>query len=194
MTDWRSIEDSAAYGQQLLRGDRVLLRPLHEDDLATLTGWWADPELALLQQDVVQPRPDAPVEEMFRGWSSNSQPGSAGFSVAALDSGELLGHTALYGASARNRSATLAIIIGPEHTGRGYGSDAVEVLVRYGFDEMGLHRIELRTRAYNSRALAAYSNVGFVEEGRRREAAFHAGTFHDDVLMSLLEQEWRSRG
>lgn len=193
MAHWQSIEDSAAYARHLLRGDNVVLRPLREDDLPILEGWWADTELSLLRQGVVQPQPAGRAAEMFRQWSVNTDPGSAGFSVAEHSSGELLGHVSLYVADVRSRSAMLAIIIGPGHAGRGYGSDALEVLMRYGFEEMGLHRIELRTWAFNDRALATYSKAGFVEEGRRREAVHHAGSFHDEVLMGLLEQEWRAR-
>ena len=98
----------------------------------------------------------------------------------------------LYGADVRTRSATLAAMIGREHLGRGYGSDAVRVLVRYGFQETGLHRIELATAAFNDRALATYRAAGFVEEGRRRQVCFHDGRFHDEVLMSLLAAEWRT--
>jgi RimJ/RimL family protein N-acetyltransferase len=63
-------------------------------------------------------------------------------------------------------------------------------MVRYGFQELGLNRIELGVWAFNDRAIAAYRKVGFVEEGRRRQMTFHAGQFHDEVLMSILRSEW----
>lgn len=63
-------------------------------------------------------------------------------------------------------------------------------MVRYGFEEMGLNRIGLGVWAYNDRAIATYRKIGFVDEGRRRQVVFHAGRFHDEVLMSLLRSEW----
>jgi len=73
--------------------------------------------------------------------------------------------------------------------GRGFGTDATRLAVRYGFREMGLHRIELHVLAYNERALAAYQRVGFVVEGRRRDAVFHDGRWHDEVLMAVLRSD-----
>jgi RimJ/RimL family protein N-acetyltransferase len=65
-------------------------------------------------------------------------------------------------------------------------------MMRYGFAEMGLHRIELAVFAYNTRAQALYRSLGFTEEGRRREVVLHDGIFHDEIVMSILEDEWRT--
>ncbi|HQE20210.1 MAG TPA: GNAT family protein, partial [Aggregatilineales bacterium] len=76
---------------------------------------------------------------------------------------------------------------------RGYGSDAVCVLLRFGFDELNLHRIELGVFDSNQRGIRAYEKAGFVEEGRRREVLWREGRYHDMILMSILEDEWRAR-
>lgn len=192
MTDWTSVDDATAYAHDLLAGDRVRLRPLSEADLPDLETWWAEPTLAVLQQDVVRPRPSGSVVDQFRLWSANDSYGSAGFCVTRRDDGALLGHVTLFGADVKNRAATLAIVLGPDHTGQGFGTEAVRVMVRYGFSEMGLHRIGLQTYGFNDRAIAVYGKVGFREEGRRREAVFHDGAFYDEVQMGLLEREWRA--
>lgn len=74
--------------------------------------------------------------------------------------------------------------------GRGFGSEAIRVLLTHAFGPMGLHRIGIRVLSYNERAIAAYEKCGFVEEGREREAAFVNGTWHDDVMMGLLDHEF----
>lgn len=193
MADWRSVDDAAVYARGILEGDRVRLRALREEDLLHLETWWAEPTLAVLQQDVIRPRPLGTDVEQFRRWSANDNPGAAGFCVTRSDDDTLLGHVTLFGADAKNRAATLAIVLGPEHLGQGYGTDAVRLMVRYGFREMGLHRIGLQALAFNNRALAVYEKVGFREEGRRREVVFHDGAFHDEVQMGLLEDEWRAQ-
>lgn len=194
MTGWENAEDAERYGRGLLVGAITMLRPLREEDIPTLERWWNDPAVGLLQHATVRPQPAGAVAEVFGQWSANKDSTAVGFSVAAHDDAQLLGHAALYGAGAASRSATLGILIGPQHTGRGYGTDALRVLVAYGFDEMGLHRIGLEVWAYNSRAIATYRGLGFTEEGRRRDAVLHAGAFHDAVLMGLLEDEWRAAG
>jgi RimJ/RimL family protein N-acetyltransferase len=137
----------------------------------------------------VRPQPAASVGEQFRRWSRN-EGGDVGFAVVDRESGVLVGHVTLYGGSLPARAGTLAVLIGDEHVGHGYGLDAVRVLTRYGFRELGLNRIELGVVAFNTRARAVYRKAGFVEEGVRRQAVFHDGVFHDHVIMAVLAQEW----
>ncbi|UPK76127.1 GNAT family N-acetyltransferase [Nocardioidaceae bacterium SCSIO 66511] len=193
MTGWTSVDDATSYARRLLEGERVRLRPLREEDLRHLETWWAEPAISVLQQHDVRPRPEGSELDTFRRWSANDVPGQAGFCVVRRDEGTLLGHVTIFGADPKNRAGTFAIVLGPEHLGQGYGTEAVRLMVRYGFSEMGLHRIGLQTYAFNDRALATYAKAGFVEEGRRREAIFHDGEFHDEVQLGLLESEWRTQ-
>lgn len=190
MSGWQDIDEAVAHARGALVGERVALRALHEDDLPQLQAWWEDPAVAPAQRASLTPRPAGAAATMFRSWSANDAPGSVGFSVVTRSGGDLVGHVVLHGAQLPARAATLAITIGPEHAGQGYGTDAVRVLLRHGFAEMGLHRVELHVYAFNAPAIAVYRRAGFVEEGRRRDAVFHDGRFHDEVLMSVLEPEW----
>ncbi len=74
--------------------------------------------------------------------------------------------------------------------GRGHGREAIRVLLRYAFFELGLHRVELEAVAFNARAMRCYDAVGFKQVGVRREAFFRDGTFQDVILMDLLAQEF----
>jgi RimJ/RimL family protein N-acetyltransferase len=175
-----------------LLGQVVRLRALREDDLPVLCGWWQDQRVAVFQTPgPTRPRPAEGLAELLRTWSKNDGADCA-LSVTTAVSGELVGHGALFGASVKDRCATLAILVGPEHQGHGYGTDAVRVLLRYGFAELGLHRVELNVIGYNVRAIAAYRKVGFVEEGRRRSAVYRSGGWHDDLKMAMLRSEWEA--
>ena len=187
---WTSSDDAAEYGRGLLSDGKVALRELRDADVGELARWWNDSEWAALQQKIVKPRPEASVEEMFRGWSANKPLGDTGFSVVDAGSGELLGHVTLYGASLPERAASFAIMVGPDHVGRGVGPRATRLALSYGFRELGLNRVELRVWAFNTRAIRAYEKSGFVREGRRREAVFHDGTFHDELIMSVLAADY----
>ncbi|WP_082498935.1 MULTISPECIES: GNAT family N-acetyltransferase [unclassified Rathayibacter] len=192
MSAFTDQDAATAYGAGLLRGERTRLRPATENDLAAIDTWWNDPAQAVLQHTTVLPRPAGAAAEALRGWSANATAGAVGFAVVELADDSLAGHVTLYGGGLPQRCATLAIILGPHAVGRGLGPDAVRVAVDYGFDELGLHRIELGTAAFNTRSQAAYRRAGFTEEGRRRDAVFHAGSFHDEVLMSVLAHERRA--
>lgn len=180
------------YGRTLLEGDRVRLRPWRDDDLPHLAAWENDPATAALQSTTIRPQSASIMVERFRSGSAYNGDTQIGFCVAARKDDTLAGYVCLWGANLQSRSATFAIILGPAFQGRGYGPEAIRLMLRYGFDEMGLHRIQLGVWAYNDRAIAAYRKCGFREEGRRRDAIFHAGRFHDELMMAVLEPEWRA--
>ena len=97
------------------------------------------------------------------------------------------------GRAPQGRCATLGIALGREYTGRGYGTDAMRVIVGYRFREMGLHRIQLGVAPFNPAGIRAYEKAGLVEEGRHRESVLHDGRWYDEVLMSILDHEWAAR-
>ena len=70
----------------------------------------------------------------------------------------------------------------------------MELLLRIAFDGLNLHKVRLTAAAYNERGLRAYSRVGFREEGRLRDDRWLDGQYHDTVMMSILEAEWREEG
>jgi RimJ/RimL family protein N-acetyltransferase len=177
-----------------LTGERLRLRELREEDLSDLVAWWQDPDVLVTQTSgPMHPRPADAIADQFRGWNRNAGV-DAGLTVTTRDAGALIGHVALFGADAHNRTATFAIIIGPPHQGNGYGTEATRMMLRYGFAELNLHRIQLTVLGFNQRAIHTYEKAGFVEEGRDREAVFRSGRWHDQVRMSVLAREWWAAG
>ncbi|MEW1911596.1 GNAT family protein [Kitasatospora sp. NPDC085895] len=172
-----------------LTGRLVRLRELREEDLDRLVTWWNDPATAVRRvTGPVRPRPGAEIAAMFRSWSQNTGC-NVGLTVVTLDGDETVGHVTLYGADPKDRCATLAVIVGAPHQGRGLGTDAVRTLLDHGFAELGLHRAELTVLGDNLPALAAYRKAGFTEEGRRREAVFRHGRWQDHVQTGVLARE-----
>jgi RimJ/RimL family protein N-acetyltransferase len=112
---------------------------------------------------------------------------NAHFAVETLD-GELLGSCGLFHtALPENRSAELGITIGNKaYWGRGYGTDTVRTLCRFGFDEMNLHRIELLVFAHHVAARRTYEKCGFAVEAVAREAHWGDGRWYDDVHMAVF--------
>lgn len=112
------------------------------------------------------------------------------FAIETKD-GRHIGNTNLFNSSPEVRLAELGIMIGDkEYWNRGYGTDAMLTLVRFGFEQMNLHRIALGVFAFNDRAQAVYRKVGFVEEGRERDAYYQDGRYWDVLRMSILREEW----
>ena len=92
-----------------------------------------------------------------------------------------------------NRNAYVGADVVPAMRRQGYAEEMFGYFLRYLFAHCGLHRVALVTLASNAAALALYRKLGFVEEGRERQAIFRDGRFQDLVLMGLLAEEWRGR-
>jgi RimJ/RimL family protein N-acetyltransferase len=175
-----------------LTGQLVGLRIMRDADLDSFVAWWSDPQtLARQTNGWLVAKPAAAVAEMFRTWSTN-EGSDASLAVVELATGELVGHIALFGATVKDRCATLGVMIGAPYQGRGLGTDAVRTIVGYGFTDLGLHRIQLSVNGDNPAAIAAYRKAGFVEEGRLRETFFRGGQWHDSVKMGILAREFQA--
>jgi RimJ/RimL family protein N-acetyltransferase len=193
MTGLVDVTTAFAYGDSLLVGERVQLRALAEDDLPTLARWEMDPGRMVTLTDRVAPPSEARARERFTRMCANDG-ADVGFSVVALDDPQpLVGSVSMFGVGGKNRSGTIGIALGREYMGRGYGTDAMRLIVSYGFRELGLHRIELTVAPFNAAGVRAYEKAGFVQEGRHREAVWHDGHWYDEVVMSVLEEDWAAR-
>ena len=132
---------------------------------------------------------------MERDWvaanGASSFATGAHFAVETL-AGELVGSCGLFKADPEDRTAELGLIIGEqERWGRGYGTEAVRLICRFGFEEMNLHRIGLLVFAHHAPARRVYEKAGFVVEAVAREAHWDEGRWFDDVHMGLLAGELR---
>ena len=106
----------------------------------------------------------------------------------------LIGNVFLHTINMQDRRASLALgILDPDIFGQGYGTRVLHMVLHHAFDVIGLHRLSLRVLDYNTRAIATYKKVGFVQEGVEREAALVGGDRHDDVLMGLIASEYEGR-
>lgn len=93
-----------------------------------------------------------------------------------------------------NRSANIRIgLYDPQYFGKGYGTEALQLAIDYGFTTLHLHRISLGVFEFNPRAIHVYEKIGFVREGVERDALFWEGRFYNQIIMSILEHEWTSR-
>ena len=113
------------------------------------------------------------------------------FSIRTLASDKLIGFVAFDGINWTDRDSYVAIGLGePDFWGKGYGSDAMRLMLRYGFSELNLHRVSLTVYAYNLRGIRSYEKCGFKHEGRTREFVLRDGRRSDMLHMGILRSEW----
>jgi ribosomal-protein-alanine N-acetyltransferase len=104
--------------------------------------------------------------------------------------GQVVGDAGLYGIDHFNQRCELGISLGRVYWGKGFGQEAVRVLVDYAFSYLKMNRVALKVLADDPRAVGAYRKAGFTEEGRLRNHDWGGGEFHDLLVMSILREEW----
>ena len=112
--------------------------------------------------------------------------------VTANGSDEYLGEIVLDSIDLRLGSANLRLTMRPAYRGRGYGTEAILLVLGMVFDGLGLHRVGAAVPAINARAHSLYENLGFRVEGRLRDAFRDGDGWTDGIVMGLLEDEYRA--
>lgn len=178
----------------MLKGEKVLLRALERDDLQRLHGINNDLEVELAGGgDPPMPQSLARLEADFERNTGSGGRDDAHFAIEA-DS-RLIGTCGLFNFDHTAHSCELGISIGyRDYWGRGYGRDAVSLLVDYAFRYRNFRKVWLRVHGTNERARRAYQAVGFVEEGCLRQHVYSSGRYDDLIYMGILREEWENKG
>lgn len=178
----------------MIYGERLRLRAAERSDLPRFVAWLNDPEV--IQFLLINlPLSLASEEKWFE--AMQSRPAAEQVLVMEIREGDAwrpIGNTSFMGVDSVNRSAELGIFIGEKLLwNQGYGREAVQMMLRHGFETLNLHRISLRVYEHNLRGIRAYEHAGFKHEGRLRQAVYKSGQYYDVLLMSVLRDEWAAR-
>ena len=176
----------------VLEGPRVILRRHRSDDLPTVRRWYRDRELARLTRYSLRPMGDDEIDRFFH--TRLLSPETVAYAIVLRAEQRLIGLTTFSNLDPDNGTVLFHISIG-EHDawGRGYGTEATELMLELAFDRIGLHRVGLSVFSFNTRAIRAYEKAGFRHEGREREAIIRDGRRWDELTMGILHAEWRTR-
>lgn len=183
----------AALGGELMPrmlGERIMLREFEQNDLGEMRKWITDPDSTRYLSDTfVVPQTWEQTAGFLDALLSGSKPG-VHLVIADIMTGDYLGQCDLMNVTDYSRKAELAIVLGPEHQGKGYGGEAIELLLELAFCHLNLNRVHLRVSSQNARALACYERAGFAREGVLRQDSFSGGEYRDTVIMGILRDEW----
>ena len=174
-----------------LVGERIYLSPksCEEEDIIKFTEWMNDFEIT----DYIDNSSMSFSYESEKEWiiasAKKSSPGN--FNIIDLETNELIGSVGLDKIKDVSRNAVLGIFIGNDkYRSNGYGTEAIKLLLEYGFKYLNLHSIKLTVLDVNARAYKCYIKCGFKETGRDREAMYLNGKYHDVIHMDILESEF----
>ncbi|MGV9347539.1 GNAT family N-acetyltransferase [Streptomyces spiralis] len=185
----RRAPDPDFLDKPTLSGERVLLRPVTVEDVPALMPMFQDAEASRLTGSHDEGGLD---EARIRTWYDTRREQNDRLDLAVVEqaTGNVVGEAVLNDWDPGNESCGFRICLVPGARGRGLGTEATRLIVGYGFERLGLHRISLEVYASNPRARRVYEKVGFLAEGVLRDALLWEGERVDAAVMAILAPEW----
>lgn len=177
-----------SYFKKLI-GEKCYLSPLTDEDAENWVRWHNDIDISMPESNVYVSITLQNMKERVNRHQSNRE---SVFSIIDKEKDIPIGTVEINYCSL-HRTGTLGIIIGEKHYwGKGYGREAIMLILDYGFNLLNLHNIMLGVYAFNRRAIGLYKSIGFKEIGRKREYQTMGGRKIDMIMMDLLSREYES--
>lgn len=174
----------------MIQGEKTYLIELDRQNAETIRAWLNDPEIHrfLLVGHLPITREQ---EELYYDRQSQAAD-SFGFEIHLAADGRYIGNVGLKDVDSIHRHGEIGIVIGDKSAwGQGFGGDAIVACLEFAFFTLGLHKVSVRVHEEHTRGLELYRRLGFVETGREREHVYQEGHFQDEILLDMLEQEYR---
>jgi len=179
----------------MIYSERIRLRRNERSDISKFVEWLNDPEVRRhlsMNLPISQANEEQWFENMLK-LPASEQPFGIEIreDVPGVDTWRLIGNCSFMDINWTVRSAEAGIFIGDKTCwNKGYGTEVMRLLLRYGFETLNLNRIYLRVDEDNKGGVRAYEKAGFVHEGRFRQGTFRDGKYGDVLIMSVLHSEW----
>jgi RimJ/RimL family protein N-acetyltransferase len=174
---------------QFFQGKLVrLVTPTLDEDSILLSDWTRDSGyFRFAMNEPARFRYPATIKKWFEDTKQNGYP----FMVVTQAENKKIGEIEIDGINHLSGNSWLGIGIGERsYWGKGYGSEAVALMLDFAFLWLNLHRVSLNVFEYNSRGIRAYEKIGFKVEGRKRKALLRDGQRWDVIYMGILKEEW----
>lgn len=169
-----------------LIGEKCFLSPMTTDDAETYSHWLNDMEVVhflTVASSVINTENE---RKLLEELSNNHN-----YGIVALENDKLIGTCGFIHIDNINKNAEIGIFIGEKAYWRqGYGSEAMMLLMDYGFRYLNLHNIMLQVYSFNENAINCYRKLGFKEIGKRRQSVYRERTFHDTIFMDILADDF----
>ena len=174
----------------MLRGKKISLASIKENNLEQLREWRNRPELRKYFREHKEIS-----QVMQTTWFNkiNQDSNQVNFEICDKESNKLIGHCGLYYINWVHRHAEFGIYIGNDNfRNGGYGADSLRTLIKYGFEDLNLNKIWCEVYS-NNKSLEVYRHLGFKDEGILREHYYNDGQYWDSHMLSLLKKEYRTK-
>lgn len=171
-----------------IEGEHIYLSPMNEDDIETYTKWVNDNKVT----DGLGNSSKLFTVENERDWLiKNNLDGRLQLAIVRKDNDTLIGNCGFNRIDNLKQTATVGIFIGEEENrGKGYGTEAMKLLVQFGFEYLNLNNIMLKVFSFNEGAIKSYQKCGFKEFGRRHEVYPLKNKWYDEIYMEILKKDY----
>ena len=171
-----------------IEGERLYLSPVNLEDVLLYCKWLNDPSIT----DGINKSKDViTTAKEIEYLTEVSKKGQYQFAIVNSKDDTLMGNCGFNMIDNINQNGEVGIFIGEEgQRGKGYGKEALRLLLDYGFNTLNLHNIRLGVYSFNERALACYKSIGFKEAGRVREVRYYKGKRYDLIFLDILKDEF----
>jgi RimJ/RimL family protein N-acetyltransferase len=174
--------------------ERLLLRPYTDANLDALYAMRSRPDVLRYLPEEVQTREEvaAALERRKRRGVLLDEGAGLVLAVERRDIAGVIGDVSLFWASREHRQGEIGYIFHPDHQGKGFATEAARVMLRLGFEDLGLHRIAARCDARNAASWRLMERLSMRREAHLRENEFIKGDWTDELVYALLAREWRA--
>ncbi len=169
-----------------VKGERCYLSPIDSEDYKLYTAWLNDPEvtenLTLSDKVITESGERLMLETLSKEHS---------YTIVLNEGDAPIGVCGFHILDQRNRTCEIGIFIGEkQHWGKGYGTEAIRLLMGYGIDYLNLHSFLISVYSFNKRGYKCYTGLGFKEIGTRRKCIRQKGEYHDMIYLDMLAEEF----
>ena len=173
-----------------LQGNRVRLTALKKKDVSTIVQWHEDIGfLRLLDSNAAVPKSEDEIVSWIDECAKDHTIINLG--IRLLEREMLVGTIGIFNIEWSNKVGDIVIGIGDrQNWGKGYGTEALDLIIYYAFNELNFHRLGINVLSYNERAIALYERTGFQREGVMREFGMRDGKRYDLIFYGMLRNEW----
>jgi RimJ/RimL family protein N-acetyltransferase len=182
--------------EQLMRieTERLILREFREDDIPLMLDWWNDPRYQRYYAELTDPEPVVrDLAAMFVAAQSEEPRRKWQLAVTVRGNDQIVGTCGVRVNDAELAEANIGYELHPDQWGNGYATEAATAILRFGFAELGMHRIWAECVAENTGSARVLEKAGMRQEARFREHQYFRNRWWDTLIYAILASEWQER-